>query len=712
MNRSILVVDDDPAIGILAEEVFSAAGYRVELTSCGEEALSALEHFTPDVILLDIMMPGINGYETCARIKAQPALKHTPVIMLTGRDDVEAVERSYENGAWDFTPKPINWPMLTHRVRYALKAAQAFASERKAARLSRAIENSPSEVIVFEIDSLEILNANTSALANLGFSSDELAGTPLSNIVASTSDEDLVLRLKTLPNHQQVKLDVQFTRKDGTGYPVEGVALYSPEDGDPVCIAMFQDVSERRRTEEEMHRLAYYDELTGLPNRRLLQEHVERALAVAMRKGSRCALCIVDLDGFKMINDSLGHSVGDMLLKEVSHRLGGLVRDYDLVVHESPQGPDDGRHHVARLGGDEFLLLLTDFRDSTIPGRIASRVLKEISHPYDVHRTELNLTGSIGISLFPEDGSTLDELMMHADTAMYKAKNAGKNNYAFYTKEAGDHTAARLTLESQLRSAIRNNELELHYQPQMSNSLSRIVGAESLLRWRHPSEGLRFPGDFIPLAEETGLIITIGEWVMREAISTLEQWSGIVPENFKMAVNVSGYQVRNDDFLQLVHELLDAHPVARNKLVVELTESSLMSSAESSIKWLHEIKETGVQIAIDDFGTGYSSLSYLQKFPIDYLKVDRSFVRDVDTNPEGAAIVKAIFRMAQAMDIDLTVEGVETMAELDTLREMGDSLVQGWLVSKALPEGQFLEFVRNSPFLNLVSPGKHLRAGT
>lgn len=705
MDKTILVVDDDPAIAILAEEVFSAKGYRLEIASSGEEALERITEVNPDVILLDIMMPGINGCETCARIKAMEGFRHTPVIMLTGRDDVQAVEQSYEQGAWDFTPKPINWPMLTHRVRHALKAAQAFAGERKAARLSRAIDNSPSEVFVLDLDTLEILSANTSALSNLGYSGRELEALRFMDIVVNQDHGDLAAKLRSLPERRQLGLDADIRRKDGSVYPVEGILLFSPEDENPVCIALFQDVSERRRVEEELHRLAFYDELTGLPNRRLLHEYVSRALAHAGRKGSRCALCIVDLDGFKLINDSLGHTVGDLLLKEVSHRLAGLVRQYDLVARESGTDEGDSTTRVARLGGDEFLLLLTDIQDTTTPAKIASRVLKEIAHPYDVHRTELNLTGSIGISMYPEDGTSLDELMMRADTAMYKAKHAGKNNYAFYTKEAGDHTAARLTLESHLRNAVRNNELELHYQPQVSNSLQRIVGAESLLRWRHPQEGLCLPNEFIPLAEETGLIIPIGEWVLREAITRLEHWADRVSPDFKMAVNVSAYQVRNADFLQMLGQMLDEHPVARNKLVIELTESSLMSSAESSIQWLHQIKEAGVQIAIDDFGTGYSSLSYLQKFPIDYLKVDRSFVKDVDSNAEGAAIVSAIFRMAQAMDIDLTVEGVETHAELERLREMGDSLIQGWLVSKALPEAEFLAFYESYPAVTLISSG-------
>jgi len=691
-NETILTIDDDPGIAIVAEEVFLQLGYQVASASSGEDALARIGEIAPDIILLDIMMPGIDGYETCSRIKALPQFEHTPIIMLTGREDTEAMDRAYESGAWDFSPKPINWPMLTYRVRHALRASIAFASEKLAARLSRAIDNSPSEVLVFEGRSMQITGSNSSAGSNLGYSSAQLANLKFEDIASIPAESALEERISCLEEGQQIKLDVDMKRRDGTSYPAEGILIHSPEKGQQTSIGIFQDISERKEAEEALYRLAFYDELTGLPNRRLLQEHVERAIAMAQRRKTRCAICILDLDGFKRINDTLGHNVGDLLLKEVSHRLNAMLRPYDVIAHEVLDEETDSQTRVARLGGDEFLLLLTDLEDSTVPARVATRVLKEISLPYNVHKTELNLTASMGIAVYPEDGVTIEELMMRADTAMYKAKQAGKNNYAFFTKEAGDHTAERLKLESELRSAVSKGELELHYQPQLDSSLQNLVGAEALLRWRHPVHGLLYPDAFIPLAEETGLIISIGEWVLRQALEQLQQWESILADDFKMAVNVSGYQIRSDEFLPGVYRMLEEYATARNKLVIELTESILMSSAESSVEWLRDIKEAGVQVAIDDFGTGYSSLGYLQKFTIDYLKVDRSFVSGLDTNPEGAAIVKAIFRMAQALGINLTVEGVETEAELETLRGMGESLVQGWLISKALVPEDFLAF--------------------
>lgn len=691
-TRTILAIDDDLGTLLLAEEAFAADGYEVVVAQSGAKALQLLADIKPDVILLDIMMPQMDGYETCAGIKKLPGFEHIPVIMLTGLDDIEAVEKSYESGAWDFTSKPINWAILKHRVRYALRASEAFASQQKAARLSRTIDNSHSEVVTFDVETGQIVSANASAVKNLGYPQEELLGHRFTEIASDSPELPLERHLAELKTKQQLNLTFIVQRKDGTSYPAEGIFLYSDDQEPHVCISVFQDVTEKERVEAELHRLAFYDDLTGLPNRRLLREHVKQALALAKRRKGRCAICILDLDGFKRINDTLGHTVGDMLLKEVSERLVSVVREYDYVSRNSEGGSEQAGAQLARLGGDEFMLLITDFNEDDVPAKVAARILKQISLPYNVRKTELNLTGSIGISVYPEDGDSLDALMMHADAAMYKAKLAGKNNYAFHTEEAGDNSVNRLTLESELRAAIKNGELELHYQPQVDAGLQKIVGSEALLRWRHPEDGLRPPDQFIPLAEETGLIVPIGEWVLQEAVAQLRRWEHSLQGGLKMSVNVSGIQMRQESFLNAARHLLEDFTNARGNLMIELTESTVMSNAASHVEWLKELKGAGAQIAIDDFGTGYSSLSYLKKFPIDYLKIDRSFIMDLETNREDAAITRAIFRMAQELGIELIVEGVETEAQLDIIREMGDCLIQGWLVCKALPAAEFEVF--------------------
>ena len=692
-EQTLLAVDDEPGMRLLAEAAFAGAGYRVLLASGGEEALSLLDSHRPDVVLLDILMPGMDGLETCRRIKAMPDHQHVPIIMLTGLDDVEAVEKAYQSGAWDFCSKPINWQILKHRVSFALRASEAFAAERRSSRLSRTIDRSHSEVLTFDADTGLLISANHSARENLGYGEREVIGVPFFSIAHSAAGPGLADQLKSLPEQGQVNLSVILLRRDGTRYPAEGIFLYSRDEEPHVVICILQDVSERRRVEAELHRLAHYDELTKLPNRRLLSEHVNNALARAARNGTRCAICMLDLDGFKRVNDTLGHSAGDRLLQEVAERLTGVVRMYDCVSREARRD-DPQLTQLARLGGDEFFLLLTDFSEEGDAAKVARRTLDQVAMPYRINDASLTITGSMGIALYPDDGDSLDTLMMRADSAMYRAKQNGKNAYAYYTTETGENTLARLSLETDLRAALDRGELELHYQPQLDDALDAVVGVEALVRWRHPTEGLRGPDTFIPIAEESGLIAALGDYVLRAALKQLQAWQPLLGSGFKMSVNVSALQLRQGDFLDKLAALLEDSAVPRDSLVLEITESALMSNAAGRLRWFDALKDTGVQIAIDDFGTGYSSLSYLTRFPIDYLKVDRGFVSDLEEGREGAAVTRAIFRMAEELGIGITVEGVENERQLHLIRAMGRCYVQGWLVSKALPAEEALAFIQ------------------
>lgn len=693
-TQTILVIDDDPGTLLLAEEVFSHQGLNVYTASCGEDALAQVLTIKPDIILLDIMMPGIDGFETCRQIKMIRGFENTPIIMLTGRDDVAAVDRAFEAGAWDFTSKPINWPILRHRVRYSLRASEAFSSEHKAAWLSKTLDKSSNEIIVFSEDGLRIQSANASALSNLGYSHNLLEQLAFSDIAADTSHDNLERRLAPLATQQQISLNLELKRRNGSTYPVDGIALYNTEQDNNAYICIFQDVTERRKTEKQLHQLAYYDDLTGLPNRRLFKDHVASALTLAKRNETACAVCILDLDGFKSVNDALGHSKGDLLLKQVSDRLASEIRQHDTLARVTDeQVPDTVNLELARLGGDEFLLLLTNFEDDAVPARVADRILKTVSVPYNLHGQELNVTASIGIAFYPDDGDTLDVLMQHADNAMYTAKNAGKNNYAYYSRQKGMSSLGRLTMETQLRKALQRDELELYYQPQVNGLTGEVIGAEALVRWNHPDQGLLSPQKFIPLAEETGLINPIGDWVLNTAVVQGRLWNEMYGASFKCAVNVSGIQLRNDGFLDLSRELLAPQKGQQSSFVLELTESSIMTSNQSRIDWLHELQALGVEIAIDDFGTGYSSLAYLKKLPIDYLKIDRSFVVDLAGDKDDQVIVSAIFLMAQALGLNIVVEGVETCEQLQLVKAMGDCLVQGYLYSAPVPVAALEAFV-------------------
>ncbi|MFK8021591.1 MAG: diguanylate cyclase [Pseudomonadales bacterium] len=433
VHKKILAVDDDVGQLILAEEVFAAEGYQVITASSGEDALEKVRSHHPDVILLDLMMPVMDGYATCEAIKQIAEHQHTPIIVLTGRDDIEAIEKSFGSGAWDFTSKPLNWPVLRHRVRYALAASEAFASERNAARLSRIIENSVSEVIVFDVESKNIISANQSARDNLGYSLGVIKQARFTDIASDKERKALESRLSELQENSQIKIKCRLRRLDGTSYPVEGVIIYSADEKPFVFTSIFQDVTERDHAERKLHQLAFFDELTGLANRRMLKEHVQKSIEVASATNACCALYMLDLDGFKNVNDELGHSAGDELLQEVACRLNKLLRDEDLVCRLSNNTLTLATTEVARLGGDEFIIFLMGFNDCEVPKKIADRLLLDLAKPYSINSNNLSVTASIGVALYPEHGTTLELLMMHADSAMYSAKRQGKNKYAIYS---------------------------------------------------------------------------------------------------------------------------------------------------------------------------------------------------------------------------------------------------------------------------------------
>ena len=443
-------------------------------------------------------------------------------------------------------------------------------------------------------------------------------------------------------------------------------------------------VREVTETRDRMRRLAYYDSLTSLPNRRLFTEQLDMLLRLGKRHGETLGLIFLDLDNFKRINDSLGHSAGDLLLREVSKRLTTSIRDSDLVSHFS-----DSRANidVSRLGGDEFTVLLSRMESPESAGQVAQRLLDTLGEPMTIEGHELVVTPSIGIAIAPRDADTVEQLLKAADTAMYHAKDAGKNNYMFYSSDMDAASVERLTLENDLRKAIERNELVLHYQPQVDTATGAVIGAEALMRWEHPEHGLVPPFKFIPLAEEMGLINAMGEWGLIEACRQMVELQAEGLELPKVSVNVSALQF-NTGLVHHVYKALAETGLKPERLELELTEGIMMDGTESVIEALAALKELGVQLSIDDFGTGYSSLSYLSRFPLDELKIDRSFVVDLDKGPNDASLVVAIIAMARSLGLDLVAEGVETHEQYRFLRQHGASVIQGYLFSKPLPFGE------------------------
>jgi diguanylate cyclase (GGDEF)-like protein len=449
----------------------------------------------------------------------------------------------------------------------------------------------------------------------------------------------------------------------------------------------FRDITDRKRAEERIHFLAYYDALTALPNRSLLQDRLGKALAIARRRREKVALLFLDLDHFKVINDSLGHSVGDLLLQQVGERLAKCTRDQDTV---------------ARVGGDEFLIVLTGVKEVADAGGSAERIMNAMHGEFVVQGHTLSISCSIGIGIFPEHGADPESLIKNADAAMYGAKDNGRSRFQFFTEGMNAQAVERLSLENSLRSGLEKGEFFLVYQPQIAISTGKIIGAEALLRWRHPELGLVSPDKFIRVAEKSGLIIPIGEWVLRTACSQARQWQADGLQPLTVAVNVSAVQFRQESFRELIRGVLHETGLAPQYLELELTESLLLSNKDVTFSVLHELEEMGVKLAIDDFGTGYSSLSYLKTFPVTKLKIDRSFIRELTVNPDDAAITIAIISMAKSLNLKVIAEGVETEAQMSFLRENHCDEIQGYYFSKPVSADELAKKLPKSSTPQLV----------
>ncbi len=444
------------------------------------------------------------------------------------------------------------------------------------------------------------------------------------------------------------------------------------------CVALIQDITERKRAEQEIQQLANHDLLTGLPNRTHLKEHLTQAVAQANRDGRNVGVLSLDLDRFKRINDTMGHAAGDLFLKSVTARLQDCTRRGDTV---------------ARLGGDEFVVVLPEVTSLSDITTLAHKMLQALSIPFELEGHEISCTASIGIAIAPVDGENVDALLKNADMAMYAAKERGRNTYQFYSAEMNQKAMERLKLETDLRRALQQDELFLLYQPQVDLKLCQVTGTEALVRWRHPDRGVVSPGEFIPFAEETGLILPIGEWVLRTACRQAKAWQEAGQPLLRIAVNLSGCQFKQANFLDIVGGILAETGLDPHCLELELTESILMADVEGTVSSLGALKAMGIHLAIDDFGTGYSSLSYLKHFPIDRIKIAQSFVQDVTSDPDSAAIVEAIIAMAHSLGLKLIAEGVETGEQLNFLQERGCHAMQGYYFGVPMTDTGFVHYL-------------------
>ncbi len=688
----VLVADDDPATRLLISESLQASDFRVLEAVDGAQAVEIFSAERPHLVLLDVRMPGMNGFDACAAIRRLPGGDTAPILMMTGMDDVESVNKAYEAGATDFASKPINLLILNHRVRYMLRAKHNLDDLRESqTRLARAQRIARLGHWEWDLQTAEV---RWSEEMYRIFGEDPKSLVPAREALAERihpEDRETVIKAinEALNQGKPYSLDLRIILPDGSPRFVhEEAEVTADETGRPIRMAgTTQDITERKAAESQIRLLAYYDGLTLLPNRLMFTEKLNQALENAQRQNRLLAMLFLDLDRFKQINDTLGHSVGDRLLQGVAERLRKCLRSGDTIARSNDsRGMSD---NVARLGGDEFIVSLTDLTRVEDVQKVAYRLLESLKEPFAIEKHEVFVTTSIGISLFPYDGTDLETLLKNADAAMYHAKDAGRSNFQFYSKSMNAAAEKRLTLENKLRRALERGEFMLHYQPLIDVETWRIVGSEALIRWKHPEIGLVSPAEFIPLAEETGLIVPIGEWVLRTACAQIRKWHDLGDRSLFMAVNISGRQFNQEALVATIEQVVHATGVDPKCLELEITESVLMHNAEETVQTLEVLKAMGPRISVDDFGTGYSSLSYLRRFPIHTLKIDRSFVNDVTTDPGDAAIVSAIIAMARGLSLEVIAEGVETPDQRTFLLQEGCRLMQGYLFGRPVPAEEF-----------------------
>ncbi len=673
----VLVADDDPVMRLLMLEMLGQVGLDAIEAEDGLQAVALYQSMAPDLILLDVDMPNMDGFSACRAIRRIETGAAVPIIMVTGGDDIEAVTHAYEVGATDFVSKPINWPILGHRVLYVLRASDAIVRLRIADAHNRAVLAAIPDTFFRLSDQGYYLdyeegNGSVAAVPHAA-----CVGKHITEVLPREIAERLLEQMRAVLATEQIRsVDYDLLR----GGAIHHFEARLVATGAGAVLGLVRDISERKRAEEQIRRLAYCDSLTGIPNRQAFLETLERELHRSKLSNKKFAVLFMDLDGFKRINDTLGHNVGDHLLKIVSERLRETIRPSDLVSR------GDQAHNLARLGGDEFTILIPDLERVENALNVAHRVKDAMRRPFLIDGHEIFVTASIGISLFPEDGDDCDSLLKYADTAMYHAKNCGKNNAKLYSSSLTMQIMSHVKLEVGLRKALKNDELYLLYQPQIDVRSSEIVGVEALVRWRHPERGIISPTEFIPLAEETGLIVPIGEWVLRSACHQAKAWQRQTQRAIRMAVNLSAKQFKDENLVQIVLSALHDTGLDPKMLELELTEGTLMDDARATMATLEQLRAIGVYLSIDDFGTGYSSMNYLKRFDVRALKIDKTFICGLPQDSENAAITRAIIAMAHGLKMVVVAEGVETDEQLVMLEEYGCDMVQGFYLGHPSPQ--------------------------
>ena len=672
----VLVIDDDPAVRILARNCLHGFGFDIEEASGGEQGLEVAARVQPDLILCDVMMPGMDGFEVCSELRKIKGCEHVPVVMLTGLDDMDSIEQAYSAGATEFIVKPINWGLLPRRVRYIVRASTATEELRRSEeRYALAAQGANDGLWDWDLLANKLyLSARWYEL--LG----ETNGAPecdpeewLGRVHLDDADRvnaEIAAHLEG--STEQFQSEYRMRMADGSFRWMlsRGIAVRDANDEPCRFAGSHTDISERKQAEEQLQFDALHDTLTGLPNRALFMDRLSHCIQMATRRPDyHFGALFMDLDRFKLINDTLGHLKGDLLLIEVSRRIAQCLRTEDTL---------------ARLGGDEFVILFEDVSDITTVTRTAKRIQAAIAEPMMLDGQEVVTSSSMGIAFSDHGYQHPEEMLRDADAAMYRAKALGRARCEVFDIDMHIEAVDHLRTERELRAAIANDEFFVEYQPIIDLNDDRVRGFEALLRWRHPERGVVMPEEFLQVAEDTRLLVGIGRTVLDIACRQLCEWRERWPEagEWTMSVNLSSLELAQQDVVASVDAALENSGLPATALKLEITESSLIRNTDHALTVMNELKSRGVALSIDDFGTGYSSLSYLHKFPFDTLKIDRSFISNIDNEPQRLEIVKAIVSMADKLGLDVVAEGSETAGSLACIKSFSGACAQGHMLAR------------------------------
>lgn len=675
----ILVADDEPTSRLLMRATLEKSGFEAIVAVDGDDALRQFRAHPCDMAMLDVEMPGRNGYQVCAELRRE-AGDELPIVMVTGMDDIDSIERAYESGATDFMAKPINWSLLGHRVKYLYRGYQVLLALRAANARHAAILHAIPDLL-FELDSDgRYLDCHSPRPELLPAPPAALIGRTVAEVLPGEGAAVCMSALREAEEEgfstgRQFQLQLA---KGESWFELSVARKADGAEGKPGYIVLSRDITQRKEAEFRIHSLAYFDSLTGLPNRRSFIERLEREVQRARHEGSRLAVVFLDMDGFKNVNDTLGHPAGDLVLQGLADRLRKRLRPSDVLARQNAR---ELEAQLARLGGDEFTLLLPDLKHDEDAMVIASRIREDLVKPFTLGDREVVLSASIGIAIHPDDGEDAETLLKHADTAMYHAKGEGGDNCQYYVRSMTEQAVRRMDMIGSLRRALENDQFFLVYQPQFEVATGGIHSVEALIRWSHPEYGLVSPARFIPLAEENGLIASIGEWVLRSACRQAARWQrdGLA---LRTAVNLSPLQFKAPGLLTSIRAILDETGLAPSLLELEITESGLMQNSDANLATLSALRDLGIRLGLDDFGTGYSSMSYLKQLPFTHIKVDQAFVQGLPDAADSLAIVKAIVSLARNLGFTVTGEGVETLDQASLLKSLGCEAMQGYFFSK------------------------------